>query len=480
KAGERRLEPTGVGQAILLGDEHVLEDQLAGDRGAQRVLVLLLGSAEPLGPFLHQEAADLVVAGALVLELGPDDGEVGHGAVGDPHLGAVEDVAAVGARRARDHPARVGAVVGLGEPEAADDLALGHRRQPAAALLLGAVGVDRIHAQRTLHRDERAQPRIAALQLLHRQAVGGVADAGATVLLRQRRPQQPNLGHLGDHVGGEVAFLVRLLHHRQVAILHPFADVIADRPLLVAQQRVGTVEVDAAEAGHRGILTGCTCRNGTRDGRRRSIGDVRRAPKPRPANSRTPAEPRFMDHRILRSSTEAVTPTGFGASTEKSPALPGAGQPQGIEALPRAGNADPTGAWPPSGGGATVRIAQIAPLIESVPPRLYGGTERVVSHLTEELVRQGHEVTLFASADSVTRARLVPCCPRALRMDDMCVDRLAHQMVALEKVYRRAHEFDVFHFHIDYMHFPHSRRARIPNVTTLHGRLDLADLEVVY
>jgi glycosyltransferase involved in cell wall biosynthesis len=127
-----------------------------------------------------------------------------------------------------------------------------------------------------------------------------------------------------------------------------------------------------------------------------------------------------------------------------------------------------------------VRIAQVAPLYESVPPQYYGGTERVVSYLTEELVRQGHEVTLFASGDSVTTATLVPLCAQALRLDEQSVDALAHHVLALEIVSRAAVEFDVLHFHIDYVHFPLSRRAGYPNVTTLHGRLDIPDLLPLY
>jgi glycosyltransferase involved in cell wall biosynthesis len=127
-----------------------------------------------------------------------------------------------------------------------------------------------------------------------------------------------------------------------------------------------------------------------------------------------------------------------------------------------------------------VRIAQVAPLYESVPPKLYGGTERVVSYLTEELVRQGHDVTLFASGDSVTSARLVPACRQALRLDRGCVDKLAPHIVMLELVCREAHRFDVIHFHVDYLHFPLSRRLGVPHVTTLHGRLDLPELPRVY
>lgn len=127
-----------------------------------------------------------------------------------------------------------------------------------------------------------------------------------------------------------------------------------------------------------------------------------------------------------------------------------------------------------------MKIAQVAPLFESVPPQGYGGTERVVSYLTEELVRQGHQVTLFASGDSVTQAHLVAACPRALRLDEQCVDQLAHCMVLLEHVFRQAPTFDLLHFHIDYLHFPLSARQRVPHVTTLHGRLDIPDLVPVY
>ena len=127
-----------------------------------------------------------------------------------------------------------------------------------------------------------------------------------------------------------------------------------------------------------------------------------------------------------------------------------------------------------------MRIAQVAPLYESIPPKYYGGTERVVSYLTEELVRQGHEVTLFASGDSITSARLVAASPRSLRLDMQCLDQLAHHVLLLENVFRRADEFDVIHFHVDYLHFPFSRRHPITHVTTMHGRLDIPDLIPLY
>jgi len=127
-----------------------------------------------------------------------------------------------------------------------------------------------------------------------------------------------------------------------------------------------------------------------------------------------------------------------------------------------------------------MRIAQVAPLQESVPPKCYGGTERVVHYLTEELVRQGHDVTLFASGDSETSARLVPVAPRALRLDPGCADPLAHHVLMLDQVFKRADRFDVIHFHIDYLHFPLCRLRGVPHVTTLHGRLDLPDLAAVF
>jgi glycosyltransferase involved in cell wall biosynthesis len=120
-----------------------------------------------------------------------------------------------------------------------------------------------------------------------------------------------------------------------------------------------------------------------------------------------------------------------------------------------------------------MQIAQVAPLYESVPPRLYGGTERVVSWLTEELVRRGHDVTLFASGDSVTRARLVATCPRGLRLDSAPRDPLMAHVAALGAVADRLHEFDVVHAHIDFPPFLLGRLARVPFVHTLHGRLDL-------
>jgi glycosyltransferase involved in cell wall biosynthesis len=131
-------------------------------------------------------------------------------------------------------------------------------------------------------------------------------------------------------------------------------------------------------------------------------------------------------------------------------------------------------------GGQVVRIAQVSPLFESVPPKLYGGTERVVSFLTEELVRQGHDVTLFGSGDSRTSARLVPCVPEALRLDRGAIDHLAHHVRMVDEVCQRAADFDLVHFHIEYLHFPSLRTLGVPSLTTVHGRLDTPDLAPLY
>ena len=127
-----------------------------------------------------------------------------------------------------------------------------------------------------------------------------------------------------------------------------------------------------------------------------------------------------------------------------------------------------------------MRIAQVAPLYESVPPRLYGGTERVVSYLTEQLVRWGHEVTLFAAGDAVTGARLVAGAPRSLRLDPAVIDPLAHHVAQLRRVIDCAHEFDIIHNHMDYLGFPLAASSPTPVVTTLHGRLDLPDLAPLF
>lgn len=127
-----------------------------------------------------------------------------------------------------------------------------------------------------------------------------------------------------------------------------------------------------------------------------------------------------------------------------------------------------------------MQIAQVSPLYESVPPKYYGGTERVVSYLTDELVRQGHDVTLFASGDSQTLAHLEPVAHRALRLDKHCIDQLAHHVLLLDRIQQSADDFDVIHFHLGYLHFPIVRSFSTPHVSTQHGRLDLPDLQSLY
>jgi glycosyltransferase involved in cell wall biosynthesis len=127
-----------------------------------------------------------------------------------------------------------------------------------------------------------------------------------------------------------------------------------------------------------------------------------------------------------------------------------------------------------------MRIAQVAPLYERVPPRGYGGTERIVSYLTEELIEQGHDVTLFASGDSLTQGRLIAPCKRSLRLDSNCEMPLVYHVLELDQVFENAASFDIIHFHIDHLHFPFARRLGKPHVTTLHGRLDLPDLVPLY
>ena len=126
-----------------------------------------------------------------------------------------------------------------------------------------------------------------------------------------------------------------------------------------------------------------------------------------------------------------------------------------------------------------MKIAQVSPLIESVPPKQYGGTERIVSYLTEELVQQGHEVTLFASGDSITNAHLEAIIPKALRLENR-TDPLAAHLMMLEKIYLQSSRFDVIHFHTGYLHFPICRRLKVPTLTTHHGRLDFTEWQPLY
>lgn len=127
-----------------------------------------------------------------------------------------------------------------------------------------------------------------------------------------------------------------------------------------------------------------------------------------------------------------------------------------------------------------MKIAQVSPLVESVPPKQYGGTERIVSFLTEELVKQGHDVTLFASGDSVTQARLASMCPQALRFDPSIRDHTAQHLLMLEKVRKQAADFDIIHFHTGYLHFQTCQHLMTPHITTHHGRLDIKEIYQLY
>ena len=127
-----------------------------------------------------------------------------------------------------------------------------------------------------------------------------------------------------------------------------------------------------------------------------------------------------------------------------------------------------------------MKIAQVAPLMEAVPPKLYGGSERIVAHLCNELSALGHDVTLFASGDSTVACRVAAVWPKALRLDTSISDYLAPHMILLEAVASRGGEFDVIHSHVDYLGYPLLRRAGVPFLTTLHGRLDLPVLQHIY
>ncbi|MDQ9169684.1 glycosyltransferase family 4 protein [Oxalobacteraceae bacterium R-40] len=127
-----------------------------------------------------------------------------------------------------------------------------------------------------------------------------------------------------------------------------------------------------------------------------------------------------------------------------------------------------------------MKIAQVAPVHERVPPRKYGGTERVISYLTEELINQGHEVTLFATGDSITKGKLVSAVGRSQRFDMSKQEWLMYQCMMLDQIAELAGNFDVIHFHTDYLHFPLLRNLPVPHVTTLHGRLDLPELAALY
>ncbi len=202
---------------------------------------------KPGVPFLDEEAAD------RSLGLRPDDGDVGDAAVRDPRLRAVEDPRVAVFARVRAHAAGVRAEVGLGETEAADRLAGGKLRNPVVALLFRAVGVDRIHDETRLHGRERAQARVAALELLHDQAVGHVAEAGKVVFL-DRRAEQPHLRHLRHEVVGKLLLAIRMLDDRKHFLIDEIAHGLAHHQLLFGEERIDIHVVNAGKIGHGELL----------------------------------------------------------------------------------------------------------------------------------------------------------------------------------------------------------------------------------
>ena len=246
EARERPFERLRAGKHAVGRHANVVEHELGGDRGAERQLLVNLGSREPGRPLLDDEPADLAVLGSR-----PDDRDVGDRAVRDPHLGAVQDPVRPIAPRVRAHRAGIGARVRLRQPEAADHLARVHPRQPVLLLLLRAPAPDREHRERALHRDGAADARVTRLELEARQAIRDRARTGEAVAVQ---------------VHAEEAELRELRHHlsRQDALLEPVADLgqhlladelphrVPDRLLLVVEQRVDREEVEGVERGQGG------------------------------------------------------------------------------------------------------------------------------------------------------------------------------------------------------------------------------------
>src|SRR5215467_4700278 len=240
ETAQRAAQALHVRKLVRERNLAVLEGELGGDRGAHRELAVDVERRESRRAPLDQVAVDL----AVVL-LRPHHRDVGDRAVGDPELRAVEDVAVALALRPRLHPARVGAVVGLGETETAHLLAARHRGQPPVLLRLGAIGVDRVHHQAALHRRPRAQPGVAALELLHDQPVGNVAEPRAAVAL-ERGAEHTELAELRDELDRKRAGTMVIGDQREELRLHPVADRVADHPVFFGQEALDRVVVDAS------------------------------------------------------------------------------------------------------------------------------------------------------------------------------------------------------------------------------------------
>ena len=208
----------------------------------------LLGH-EARGAFLDDEALDAFIGHR------PDDGDVGQIAVGDPHLGAVDDPVAAVLLGVGLHVGRIGAAVRFGQAEAADDLAAGHARQVFTALLFRTVGVNRVHAQRALNRDEAADAGIAALQLLADQAVADAVQAGATVFFRQRGAQQTHGRDFRHQLLRETALVERLADDRNDLLVGEARHRVLDHALFFREQRADVVQIVRVQ-GHTGFLCG--------------------------------------------------------------------------------------------------------------------------------------------------------------------------------------------------------------------------------
>ncbi len=255
EAGEGALEAGDARQEVLVGDEDVGHGDLAGDRGAQRELAFDLRRRQPLHAALEDEAAD-----ALVLGLGPDDHDVGDGRVADPHLGAVQDIAAVDLARAAFHAAGIGAVIRLGQAEAADPFAGGELRQVFLPLRLGAEGMDRVHHQRALHAHGRAIAAVDAFDLAGDEAVADIADAGAAIAL-DGRPEESERAHLVHDLAVEALLAERALDARHELALRIGARAVAHHALVLGQllleeQRVLPVEARLVGAAGRRLAGG--------------------------------------------------------------------------------------------------------------------------------------------------------------------------------------------------------------------------------
>ena len=234
------FKPPEPGKQRGGGDAHILHGEAGGNGGAERPFAVDIVGAEA-GEFgVDQKSADAAV---FIVDLGPDDGDVGKGAAGDPHFFAVQDVVAAIFFCARAHAAGIGTEVRLGEAEAAEFFSRGHLRQPFIFLLVGTEGVDGIHAQGGLHADEAAHAGVAALGLLHDQAIFNIVHAGTTVAL-DGGAIKTKLAHGTDQFFGEAAFAIAFLNDGDEVILNKLAGGIADEALVFTQQRVETDKVD--------------------------------------------------------------------------------------------------------------------------------------------------------------------------------------------------------------------------------------------